>query len=418
MKIAVIGSGISGLSASWLLSKHHEVHLFESDSRLGGHAHTVDVQEGTRSVPVDTGFLVYNELTYPHLCGFFKALGVLTTESDMSLSIQSLKKNLEWSGTSLNSVFAQRRNLLRPRFYKMLFDIRRFAKEATANLELSRAKALSLGDLLKARRFTDEFCHDYLIPAGAAIWSTPEEKILDFPAETFLTFFMNHRLLEMHGRPIWRTVVMGSREYVKLAAKSITHIHLETPVLKVERRNSKIFILTKAGQVEFDRVVMATHAPLTRKILANQSDSESKILKAFSTEANRAVLHTDSSSMPERKLCWASWNVLGTHGFEKANQASLTYYINRLQPLSTKTDYFVSLNPDFKPLNILQQFSYAHPQFDRGTIEAQKELDSIQGVGGVYYAGAWTRYGFHEDGILSAVNVAKKMNIVPPWELA
>lgn len=410
-----MGAGISGLSAAWLLAKTHEVHLFESAPRLGGHAHTVDIAENGSKIPIDTGFLVYNELTYPNLCGFFDALNVETCDSDMSLSIRLPQKNLEWSGTNLNSVFGQRQNLVRPGFYKMLNEIMRFAREAEMNLKSSRENKWSLGQLLTARAYSKSFWHDYLIPAGAAIWSTPETEMLDFPGETFLTFFMNHRLLEVSGRPTWRTVKNGSRNYVEKAARTITHVHTSAPVVRIERRDGKIALTTPQEQMTFDRVVMATHAPVTNRILSNQSEIERRVLSAFSTEPNQAVLHRDNLQMPIRKVCWASWNVRGTHGLESEEKAQLTYYINRLQPLPTSTDYFVSLNPTGKISNVLDSFDYDHPKFNRSAIDAQGELPSIQGAGGVYYAGAWSRYGFHEDGILSAVRVAKLFGIEPPW---
>lgn len=415
MKIAVLGAGISGIGAAWLLAQKFEVHLFESESRLGGHAHTVRVQESDRSIPVDTGFLVYNEGTYPNLIGFFETLGVETAESDMSLSIQVKNKNLEWSGTNLNTVFGQRLNLLRPRFYKMLLEILRFSKEASTNLVLSRRHAWSLGDLLRERKYSREFSTDYLLPIGAAIWSTPEGRMLEFPAATFLTFFINHKLLEVNNRYQWRTVKNGSINYVERAAKQIPHIHLSTPVTAVERSGDKVFVKTVNGSQEFDKVVMATHAPITAKILKFESEREESILKSFQYEENQTILHTQSDFMPKRKLCWSSWNVLGTQSNDRDHKVSLTYFLNKLQPLQAKQDYFVTLNPNQPISSQLREFQYSHPQFDQKAIRAQRDLPSIQGNGGVYFAGAWSRYGFHEDGLLSAVNVADLLGVPIPW---
>ncbi len=416
MKIGVIGAGISGLSAAWLLSKKHEVHLFESENRLGGHAHTYSVKEGASTVPVDTGFLVYNELTYPNLTSFFKALNVETVDSEMSLSIQVSDRNLEWSGTDLNSIFGQRSNLLKPNFYRMLIEIMRFGREAEHNLMLSARHAWTLGELLANRRFSKRFLTDYLLPVGAAIWSTPEFKILDFPASTFLTFFMNHKLLQVNNRPIWKTVKNGSIQYVQKVAAEIPHIHLSSEVVEVERIGGKVNVKTNSGTFEFDRVIMATHAPITMNLLKLQSDQEKKTLSAFKYEANRTVLHTDSSLMPQNQRCWSAWNVYGRTNLQAESKVSLTYYINRLQPLPSANNYFVTLNPNNEIDCAIKQFSYSHPLFDQNAIRAQRELASIQGNGGVYFAGAWSRYGFHEDGLLSAVKVAQLFNVEIPWQ--
>lgn len=415
MKIAVVGSGISGLGSAYLLGQQHEVHLFESADRLGGHAHTVTVTEGQNFVPVDTGFLVYNELTYPHLIAMFKKLGVETIASDMSLSVQVKEKDLEWSGTDLNSVFGQRKNLLNFRFYRMLSEILRFHREADANLKLSRQNHWSLRDLLKQRNYTAEFCHDYMIPIGAAIWSTPEKKMLDFPAESFLTFFLNHRLLQVNDRPVWRTVKGGSVEYVTKISRHIPHIHLGEAVLEVERINGKVVLRTFNDSFEFDRVVMATHAPITQKILKNKTPLESEVLSSIGTELNRAILHCDDREMPKNKRCWSSWNVVGSTNHENERKVSLSYHINRLQSLPTSNNYFVTLNSSQELNSVIREIDYQHPIFDQRAIQAQKLIPEIQGIGGVFYAGAWTRYGFHEDGLLSAVKVAEKMGIGTPW---
>ena len=415
LTVAVVGSGISGLGAAWLLSKKYDVHLFEADDRLGGHAHTVTVKEESGPVPIDTGFLVYNELTYPNLTAFFKELNVETVDSNMSLSVQVPHKNLEWSGTSLNSVFGQRKNLLKLSFYKMLLEILRFGREAEANVTLSRQHSWSLNDLLKNRNYSENFKSDYLLPIGAAIWSTPETKMFDFPAETFLIFFINHKLLQVNDRPVWRTVKNGSIQYVQKAAAMVSKISLNTRVQEVERKNGKVVLRTTQGIFEFDKVVLATHAPITHQILKNQTQEENRILGAIAYEANRTLLHTDQDVMPNSKVCWASWNVNGVMSKEKTTKVSLSYYLNLLQPLKTTKNYFVTLNPARDPQNILREFKYSHPQFDQKAIDAQKELPSIQGHGEVYFAGAWSRYGFHEDGLLSAVNVARRMHVTAPW---
>lgn len=416
MKIAVIGGGISGLGSAWILSQKHEVHLFEAESRLGGHAHTVQVNRSQGpSIPVDTGFLVYNDLNYPHLRSFFKELQVETTESDMSLAIRSLHKSLEWAGTNLDAVFAQRRNFLRPSFLLMLKDILRFHRESEENLRQSQQLGWTLGDLLQRGRYSEAFRKDYLLPIGAAIWSTPEKGMESFPASTFLTFFINHRLLQVNERPVWRTVKNGSIEYVKKVAAKIPFVHAGHAVSEVQRLSQGVQVLVGGESLHFDAVVFATHAPVTRHILQGQSALEQKVLGAIKTQNNRTILHQDESFMPERKKCWSSWNVLSSPPEQEREAVSLTYYINKLQPLGTPENYFVTLNPRKEILQPLREFDYAHPQFDQKAIEAQSVLPQIQGLGGVYFAGAWTRYGFHEDGLLSAVRVAELFDIHPPW---
>lgn len=412
MKIAIIGSGISGLGASLILSRRYETHLFEASGRLGGHANTVSMRDGENSIPVDTGFLVYNELNYPHLTALFKYLEVATVESEMTLSLRLDDKGIEWAGTNLNTVFAQRGNLLAPAFHGMLLAILRFHREAETNLLAARENGWTLGGLLRARRYPRSLASDYLLPMGAAIWSTPEEGMLNFPAETFLQFFINHRLLQVNNRPRWRTVKGGSVGYVNALARKLPHVHLNAPVREVERVNGKIILRVEGhGSAEFDRVVFATHAPVTARLLRGQSASERDVLGSFQVEPNTAVLHRDAAAMPRSRRCWTSWNAIGA----PEGKASLTYYLNRLQPLGAVSDIFLSLNPAAAHDRVDRVISYDHPRFDFKAIRAQARLADLQGAGGVFYAGAWTRYGFHEDGLLSAVNVAGMLGEKPPW---
>jgi predicted NAD/FAD-binding protein len=418
LKIAVIGSGIAGLGSSLLLSSEHEVHLFEHEPRLGGHAHTSDIKVGNDSVAVDTGFLVYNELTYPHLIGMFDYLGVETINSDMSLSIRVPSRNLEWAGDNMNTIFAQRKNLLSPRFYRLLLDILKFHKQAESNCELSRINRWTVADLLHEMKFTKELAEWYILPMLAAIWSTPEQKMFDFPAETFLTFFINHKLLQVNDRPQWKTVKGGSRQYVKKIADRLSHIHLGEGVLSVEKtENNKLKLSTAKGEYLFDKVVFATAPAVTRKILKTQNEKLQKFLNSFQVVPNKAVLHRDESLMPVSKKCWASWCVQANLKSEYSNNVALTYYLNRLQPLSTQKDIFLSLNPAVEAKEVVFKVDYTHPMFDQKAIDAQIELPGLQGIDGVFHAGAWTRYGFHEDGLLSAVNVAKCFSIEVPWKV-
>ena len=414
MRIAVIGSGISGLGSAYLLSQKHDVHLFEASSRLGGHANTVQTETAKGRIPMDTGFLVYNELTYPHLKGMFAHLNVETVASDMSLSIRVDEKKLEWNGQNFNTIFGQRKNLLKPSFYFMLLEINRFHKEVENNRQMSLRQAWTLGELLKERKFSKDFCNDYLLPMSAAIWSTPEQDMMAFPAAPFLTFLINHKLVQVENRPIWRTVLGGSIQYVDKIAKKLPHIHLNAPVLHVERVNGQVQVKTASQDLLFDKVVFATHAPVTAQILKFENELEAQVLNSFRVEKNTAILHQDLNVMPREKRTWASWNVRGQ---SEAAKVTLSYYLNRLQPLKTEQDYFLTLNPKEKIKNQILELNYDHPQFDQTALRAQRQLPEIQGVGGIYFAGAWTRYGFHEDGLLSAVRVAELMGIKTPWQV-
>lgn len=416
MKIAVIGSGISGLGTALLLSQKHEVHIFEASSRLGGHAHTTQIESGDRTLNVDTGFLVYNELTYPNLKALFKYLQVETVASDMSLSVQIPEIGLEWAGDSLNTVFAQRKNFFNFKFYKLLNQILKFHSNAEANLQKARFHRWTVGQLLK--NYSPILAEWYILPMVAAIWSTPEKGMLDFPAETFLTFFINHKLLQVNDRPVWRTVKNGSKNYVDKIASRLEHVHFSEPVLSVRSlypEQRQVRIMTGRGDYTFDRVVFATHAPVTRQIYQFKSLQQAQVLQNFTTIPNKAFLHEDSNFMPNNAKCWASWNVQGRLQSQNSDKVSLTYFLNRLQPLQTSKKLLLTLNPTSEPKKIIFQADYDHPRFDWSAIDAQKEIAAIQGHDGVYFAGAWTRYGFHEDGLLSAVKVAELFEISPPW---
>lgn len=414
MKIAVVGGGISGLASALILDPHHEVHLFESESRLGGHAHTVRVQAEAGEIPMDTGFLVYNTLTYPHFTRFLEFLEVTTVESDMSLSIQT-PTGLEWAGTNLGSVFAQKRNLFNPRFLRMLKHLLSFNRRAYENLELSRKNSWTLGELVENEKLSSDLLSWYLLPMTGAIWSMPYLEALEFPAESFLTFCINHRLLQVNQRPVWRTIKGGSIEYVKKVGARLKNVHLSAPIRGLKRSGDRLILNTPSGQVPFDRVVFATHAPVTRAILGGDFPKQESLLKDLKTSSNQVFLHRDATLMPRSKKCWSSWNVESPANLNENRAIHLTYYLNKLQPLQTQTDYFITLNPTHQMSFIERDFVYDHPKMDFNLLRAQTDLDSIQGVDGVYLSGAWTRYGFHEDGVLSAVRVAEKMNLAAPW---
>lgn len=419
MKIAVIGSGISGLSAAWLLSREstNEVTLFEAADYLGGHSNTVDVHLEGLSHPVDTGFLVHNPNTYPNLIALFKFLNVEVVETDMSFSVKIGDQKIEWAGENLKTVFAQKKNILRIGFWRMLLDILRFNKEAQKNLDISRDKKLSLGELIKIGKYSNEFRDWYLIPMGAAIWSTSTEEMQLFPAENFLQFCINHSLLQVEGRPLWRTVKNGSREYVKKMALDIPRIFLKEAVTEVKRIGEEVLVITQKREEKFEKVIFATHSDQTIKILKDISLAEKKVLEKIRYQANKAYLHTDETLLPESKKTWSAWNYIAVTDKLNKRSVAVSYLINKLQPLPFRSQIIVTLNPTHQPNpdKVIQVFDYEHPIFDGPAIEAQSSLTSIQGKNNIYFAGAWAKYGFHEDGLNSGIEVAKLLGAKIPW---
>jgi predicted NAD/FAD-binding protein len=415
MKIAVVGSGISGLAAALILSGKHEVSLYEADHRLGGHAHTVNMaNKGGKDLPVDTAFLVYNTLTYPHFTNFLKYLDVKTAESDMSLAIQA-PNGLEWAGTSLSAVFAQKKNILNFKFLLMLREIISFNGQAEENLILSRERKWTLADLVSYRNLGENFLKWYLLPMTGAIWSMSYAQAMKFPAETFLTFCINHHLLQVNGRPVWRTVDNGSINYVNKVKDRLNSIFLSSPVESIEGADGKLILSTRGQKYQFDKIVLATHAPVSKSLVQTVCPEMAELLSELKTNSNKVELHSDSSVMPKNRKCWSSWNVSSREHTGDESSIRLTYYLNKLQPLKTEQDYFITLNNPC-PLNFVNQtFNYSHPQFNFSAIAAQKKLPEFQGKNGIYLAGAWTRYGFHEDGILSAVNVGQLLGCEAPW---
>jgi len=415
MRISVVGGGISGLDAALILSSKHEVSLFESENRLGGHAHTVKLtKSGSEDVAVDTGFLVYNTLTYPHLTKFLNYLDVKTVESDMSLAIQT-GQGLEWAGTSLATVFAQKKNIFNFKFLMMLREIVSFNGQAEENLILSREKKWSLADLVKFRNLSENFLKWYLLPMTGAIWSMSYAQALEFPAETFLTFCINHHLLQVNGRPVWRTIENGSINYVNKVKDRLKSVYLNSPIESIEQMGEHLVVSSKGQKWEFDKIVLATHAPISKALVQTVCPEMADLLGPLKTNPNKVELHADPSVMPKNRKCWSSWNVSSQDQIRDEKSIRLTYYLNKLQPIKTSQDYFITLNNP-GPLKFVDQtFSYSHPQFNYPAIEAQEKLPGIQGKRGVFLAGAWTRYGFHEDGILSAVNVGHLLGCNPPW---
>jgi predicted NAD/FAD-binding protein len=417
MKTAVIGSGISGLAAALRLSASRPVTLYEAQPRLGGHAHSVDISLEGITAAVDTGFLVYNERTYPQLIALFAELDVPTAPSDMSFSVSVGPHDFEWCGTSLATLFAQPGNALRPGFWRMLVDILRFNRQATrlalqADAGLDAATlAMPLGDFLARHGYSRSFRDGYLLPMAAAIWSCPMSTMAGFPVGSFARFFHNHGLLSLTDRPQWHTVRGGSREYVRRIAAQLDDVRLGTPVLAVRRLGAQgaagVAISTASGTEAFDQVVLACHSDQAMALLADLDPQERDILQAIPYQPNQAWLHTDAALMPRRRSAWAAWNYL-SDGNPQAPKVSVTYWLNRLQPLPFRQPVLLSLNPLQAPADerVIARFDYEHPIFDQAAVAAQRRLRNIQGRRNTWFAGAWTAYGFHEDGLRSGLAVA------------
>ena len=418
-RIAVIGSGISGLSAAYHLRNQADVTLFEAGSYFGGHTHTVDVTlpspRGMVTHGVDTGFLVFNERTYPGLIGLFAELQVQTSASDMSFSVQppraSGQRAMEWSGSNLNTVFAQRSNLFSHTFLGMLRDVLRFNTLANALADRGQDHALMqpLGEFLETHKFGSAFRHWYLLPMLGCIWSCPTDQMLQFPVATMVRFCHNHGLIQVVNRPQWFTVTGGAKHYVEKLLQHIPHTHLQTPVERIERNDIGVRVFTAGGAEDFDGVVLACHADQALSLLAQPTPQEQALLGAIRYHPNKAVLHTDTSVMPKKKLAWAAWNYeRATDLGLESSRVCLHYWINRLQPLPFSQDVVVSLNPvrAIDPSKVLGEYDYAHPVFDLAAIEAQSQLSSLQGQHNTWYAGAWMGYGFHEDGFKAGRDAA------------
>lgn len=426
-KIAIIGSGISGLGAAYLLSPHHDVTVFEADHRPGGHSHTVDIQVDGQRFGVDTGFLVFNERTYPLLCRLFGHLRVPVAKSDMSFSVQIAEPSLEWAGTNLDTVFAQRRNLLRLSFWRMLLDIVRFNKESTRDLNDPALAELSLGNYLDRHGYSTTFRNDYLLPMAAAIWSCPTEQMLAYPFHTFVRFCHNHGLLQITNRPTWMTVAGGARVYVSMLIEEIRahsgEIRLESPIHAIERRPDGVMIKSAAGIERFDQILIACHSDQALEILGRDATKqEQALLGAIRYQSNRAVLHTDPALLPSKTKAWAAWNYASPGKLGQnlgQSPVSVSYLLNKLQPLPSETPIIVTLNPWREPdaAHTHRQFHYAHPVFDGPAISAQTAIKSLSGQNRTLYAGAWLGYGFHEDGFASAVRAAGQLAPLPDWLL-
>jgi predicted NAD/FAD-binding protein len=420
-RIAVVGAGISGLASAWLLAKRHDVTLYEAGDYLGGHTNTVDVTLEGITHPVDTGFLVFNHQTYPHFTALLDHLGVDSVATDMSFAVSLDEPDLEWAGSSLATVFGQRRNLRRPQFWRMLADVLRFNRHSVAWLESHPGSDCTLRDFLKAGGYSDAFADWYLLPMGAAIWSCPAGQMLDYPLASFVRFCRNHGLLQIFRRPQWRSVTGGGREYVRKLATGIGRIRLSCPVRSVRRADFGLLVDTATDCRLYDDVVLGCHSDQALSLLGNDASSEERrLLQAIRYEPNRAVLHTDASLLPRNPALWSAWNYQAASARPGNAPVGVSYLINQLQPLPFETPVIVTLNPARAPApqSVIAEFDYAHPLFDGPAVAAQRELAARLGQGGIWLCGAWNGYGFHEDGLKSALRVANAMGCHAPWQAA
>jgi len=420
LKVAVIGSGITGLSAAWLLSQSCRVTLFEKNARFGGHSNTVDVDDDGRRVPIDTGFIVYNTASYPNLIALFDHLGVATAPTEMSFSVSLDDGRFEYSGNGLSGLFGQPSNLLSRRHWLMSRDILRFFKQASFLDADTHDPDETLGEFLAKHRYSRGFIRGHILPMAAAIWSTPADQILAFPVAAFIRFFANHGLLQVADRPEWRTVRGGSRVYVnRILDEYQGETATDDPVEAITRGDQGVTLTTAAGRSDiFDQCVLACHADEALALLTNPTPAERNLLGAFAYIPNQAWLHRDVRFMPRRRHLWTSWNYLGDGN---GDEVSVTYWMNKLQPLDTATDFFVTLNP-WHPIHdkrVLGTFDYTHPRFDLVAMRAQKDLWSLQGRDRLWFCGSYFGYGFHEDGLQSGLAVAEDLaGRLRPWQVA
>ncbi len=430
MKIAIIGTGAAGLSAAWALAPSHDITVFEAADRLGGHANTAVLPKGptigAQDISVDTGFIVYNTSNYPNFVNWLDAVGAETEDSDMSFGVSIANGKIEYLGEPAG-LFAQKRNALRPAHWQMIRDMLRFFKNAPGLLETARQKHWSLGDMIEEGGYSDAFAFRHMLPMAAAIWSTPVSRIRDFPAETFIQFFNNHKLFEpdINARPIWRTVSGGSKTYVdKVAERFADKVSLSAPVQSVSRTKAGFTLSIGSAttkEAHFDQVVFACHSDQALKLLGSSArPGERTVLGDIAYAPNRAVLHQDTALLPKRPKAWASWNYLSEVEMRDLNDnapVALTYWMNRLQNLQTTEPVLVTLNPviEADPAKTFGIYEYDHPIFDRKALNAQKRLQDIQGVDGAWFCGAWCGYGFHEDGASSGFAVARALGAPTPW---
>lgn len=415
MKVAVIGAGVAGLGAAWLLSREHDVVVYEKESRFGGHACTVEVGlEGDRQ-PVDVGFIVYNERNYPNLIALFDHLGVPTQESDMSFAVSLDGGRFEY-GSSFAGYLGQRRNLVRPSFLRMTHDVLRFNRLAPKLLERSEDLDVTIGDFIAEAGFSDAFRDRYLVPMAACIWSTPLGRMLDYPAQSFVRFFSNHGLLTVGPQLVWRTVSGGSRSYVeRIVAPLRQRARLATPASAVRRDGDGVRVRDAAGQWDrFDKVILACHADQALALLEDADGRERDLLGRFGYSSNEVFLHDDAGLMPRRRSVWSSWNYVAD-SMDRESPVSVTYWMNRLQGIPDERPLFVSVNPGRAPERAFERYTFDHPMYDAAAIRAQRNMHVIQGVRDTYFCGSYCGYGFHEDALSAGLDVAEQLGVRRPW---
>ncbi|MDF3819887.1 FAD-dependent oxidoreductase [Leptospira sp. 96542] len=419
-KLAIIGSGVSGLGTAYFLKENFDITIFEAGGYVGGHTNTVDVDEDGTMIPIDTGFIVFNHVTYPNLLRFFNKESIPTKKSDMSFSVQHDPTKLEFCGSGLNGLFAQRKNLFSPKYIKMLLEINRFNTNAPAILEDPKFDEWDLGRYMKEFGYGNDILQNYLIPMSSAVWSTPHDQMLAFPAKTLVRFFYNHGFLGLNTQHQWYTVDGGARNYVRKILNFMEgRVRLNCPVKQVNRLEGKVQVILADGKSEiFDKVVMATHGHTSAKLLGNPTALEKELLPIFKYQNNTATLHTDPSDMPKTRRSWSSWNYKMVNKPNGDFAPFTIYWMNRLQNVSKKKNYFVTINDPgrVKEECIIKQIDYEHPLFSVETASAQKRLPQLNETGPIYYVGAYFRYGFHEDGFLSAVNLSESILKRDPWK--
>ena len=415
-KIAIIGSGISGLSASFLLSKKYDIHLFEKNKILGGHTRTIKFKDNKKNfLSIDTGFIVFNNDTYPDLVDFFKLLDVKVEYSNMSFAVSCMSPFFEYGGSSINSLFAQRKNIFSIKFYLLLLEIKKFYKICTGLKNKDIDENISISDFIKNNNFSNDLASYHIYPLISSIWSSDVEEVKKFPFKFFINFFNNHGLFKLIKRPQWKFVSGGSYSYVEcLINKNLFNYKTNFKIKKIIRKNKKIYLVDENdNQQIFDKLVFATHANQIFDLLESPSKEEADLFSNFKYTKNKAFLHTDEVCMPRNRRTWSSWNFLQDTNNE---HFSLTYWMNRLQNINSLNNYFVSINPHTEPKNIIDSTIFEHPIFNRETLNAQRKLGKIQGIQNTFYCGSYCGYGFHEDGIQSAAYVAKKLGITLPWK--
>ena len=408
MRIAVIGSGISGLSAAYYLSKKYYVDLFEAEDNFGGHSYTFDINHHNKTIPVDLGFIVFNKLTYPNLINFLKELNVPFEKSNMSFSVSIRDSNIEYGGSSLKTLFANKFNILNFKFIKMIKEIISFYNYAPSLLKTD-LEGETLGNYLNREKFSKYFIEYHIIPMVAAIWSMPFKKAKDMPLSLFLNFFKNHGLFKIKNRPQWYTITNRSRTYVNKVLKKISgEVFRNYKVSSIDRNDENVKIKIGNEHLDYDQVILASHADESLRIIKNPSKDEKRILGKFNYVSNSAILHSDDKIMPKRKIAWSSWN-----STSKEDKTCITYWLNKLQNLRTDKNYFLTLNPIYEIENkhVIKKLNFTHPYFNLETLRAQKELHSLQGTNRTWYCGSYFGYGFHEDGINSSLNLIKNFKI-------